>query len=56
MSVKELIEILRQFPENAEVVAYNSVDGEDRSLCVYGEGPTGEQTSNANAVKVAMVI
>lgn len=56
MTVKELIEALRKFPEDVEVIAYNSVDGDSKDVCVYAEGSTGEKTADAEAVKVAMVV
>lgn len=56
MTIKELIEALGKFPEGVEVVAYNSIDGSSRDLCVYAEGPTGEMTADAKAVKVAILV
>lgn len=65
MTVRELIERLRLFPEHLEVIAYNSVDGESRKPIIYAERADGralmdrnpgETATAADMARVAVVV
>jgi hypothetical protein len=65
MTVKELIERLRLFPEHLEVIAYSSVDGESRQPIIYAERADGralmdrtpgETVTDADMARVTVVV